>query len=125
MTESGTNQNQHFTQTFDGTASDDIDKKGLVNSYSLFDAATTSFEAWPFGRDLVIAPYASALAMMVDPVAGLANQEQLLFMAFLGLPLAVWYFGWLLNPDRIGTSYLYGILIVAELFNLTQALGFW
>jgi len=47
------------------------------------------------------------------------------FMAVLGLPLAVWYFGWLLNPDRIGTPYLYGLLIVAELFNLTQALGFW
>jgi cellulose synthase (UDP-forming) len=47
------------------------------------------------------------------------------FMALLGLPLAVWYFGWLLNPDRIGTPYLYGLLITAELFNLTQALGFW
>jgi cellulose synthase (UDP-forming) len=46
-------------------------------------------------------------------------------MALLGLPLAVWYFGWLLNPDRIGTPYLYGILIAAELFNLVQALGFW
>ena len=37
----------------------------------------------------------------------------------------VWYFGWLLNPDRVGTPYLYGILIAAELFNLIQALGFW
>jgi cellulose synthase (UDP-forming) len=46
-------------------------------------------------------------------------------MALLGLPAAVWYFGWLLNPDRIGTPYLYGILIAAELFNLMQALGFW
>ncbi len=39
-----------------------------------------------------------------------------------GCPLAVWYFGWLLNPDRIGNPILYGILIAAELFNLTQAL---
>ncbi len=46
-------------------------------------------------------------------------------LILLGLPLAVWYFGWLLNPDRVGTPYLYGILIAAELFNLTQALGFW
>ena len=30
----------------------------------------------------------------------------------------VWYFGWLLNPDRIGNPFLYGLLIVAELFNL-------
>ncbi len=29
------------------------------------------------------------------------------------------------NPDRVGTPYLYGILIAAELFNLMQALGFW
>ncbi len=43
----------------------------------------------------------------------------------LGLPCAVWYFGWLLNPDRVGTPVLYGILIAAELFNFMQALGFW
>ncbi len=46
-------------------------------------------------------------------------------LILLGVPFAVWYFGWLLNPDRVGTPYLYGILIAAELFNLTQALGFW
>ena len=46
-------------------------------------------------------------------------------MALIGLPLAVWYFGWLLNPDRIGTPYLYGLLIAAEIFNMIQALGFW
>ena len=46
-------------------------------------------------------------------------------MAVIGLPLAVWYFGWLLNPDRIGTPYLYGLLIAAEIFNLFQAFGFW
>ena len=46
-------------------------------------------------------------------------------MALLGLPLAVWYFGWLLNPDRIGTPYLYGLLIAAEIFNMIQAFGFW
>ena len=46
-------------------------------------------------------------------------------MVLIGLPLAVWYFGWLLNPSRIGTPYLYGLLITAEIFNLIQALGFW
>ncbi|MBV8987579.1 MAG: glycosyltransferase [Solirubrobacterales bacterium] len=46
-------------------------------------------------------------------------------LVLLGVPCAIWYFGWLLNPDRVGTPYLYGILIAAELFNLTQALGFW
>ena len=46
-------------------------------------------------------------------------------MAALGLPAAAWYFVWLLNPDRIGDPTLYVVLIVAELFNFSQALGFW
>ena len=46
-------------------------------------------------------------------------------LILLGVPCAVWFFGWLLNPDRVGTQVLYGILVTAELFNLTQALGFW
>lgn len=37
----------------------------------------------------------------------------------------VWYFGWLLQPDRVGSPVLYGVLVVAELFNLVQVLGFW
>jgi cellulose synthase (UDP-forming) len=43
----------------------------------------------------------------------------------LALPFAVWYFGWLLNPDRIGSPVLYGLLIGAEIFNMLQAFGFW
>lgn len=61
-----------------------------------------------------------------DPVPGAVGvRRRVRIMALLGIPFAVWYFGWLLNPDRIGTPYLYAILIAAELFNLTQALGFW
>lgn len=43
----------------------------------------------------------------------------------LGLALAAWYFGWLLHPDRVGHLGLYAALVVAELFNLTQAVGLW
>jgi cellulose synthase/poly-beta-1,6-N-acetylglucosamine synthase-like glycosyltransferase len=43
----------------------------------------------------------------------------------LGLPLALFYFAWLLDPARIGNPVLYALLIVAELFNLLQAMGFW
>ena len=61
-----------------------------------------------------------------EPVpASVSVRTRVRIMSILGLPLAVWYFGWLLNPDRIGNPILYGILIVAEIFNLTQALGFW
>lgn len=61
-----------------------------------------------------------------EPVpANVSVRNRVRIMALIGLPLAVWYFGWLLNPDRIGTPYLYGLLIAAEIFNLIQAFGFW
>ena len=41
------------------------------------------------------------------------------------VPLALFYFGWLLTPERVGQPVLYGLLIAAELFNLVQAIGFW
>jgi cellulose synthase (UDP-forming) len=40
-------------------------------------------------------------------------------------PLALFYFGWLLAPERVGQPALYVLLLAAELFNLAQALGFW
>jgi cellulose synthase (UDP-forming) len=39
--------------------------------------------------------------------------------------LAVWYFGWLVRPDRIGNPVLFSLLLLAEAFNLVQAVGFW
>lgn len=42
-----------------------------------------------------------------------------------GLVLALWYLGWLVHPDRIGHPILFTVLIGAELFNLSQAMGFW
>ena len=41
------------------------------------------------------------------------------------VPLAVFYFAWLLAPDRVGQPVLYALLVGAELFNAVQALGFW
>jgi cellulose synthase (UDP-forming) len=38
---------------------------------------------------------------------------------------AVWYFGWLLQPGRVGVPLLFGLLVAAELYNLVQASGFW
>jgi cellulose synthase/poly-beta-1,6-N-acetylglucosamine synthase-like glycosyltransferase len=37
----------------------------------------------------------------------------------------VLYFRWLLQPDRVGNPVLFALLVAAELFNVTQALGFW
>jgi cellulose synthase (UDP-forming) len=39
--------------------------------------------------------------------------------------LAVWYFSWLVRPERVGMPLLFGLLLAAESFNLLQALGFW
>ncbi|MGH2949641.1 MAG: glycosyltransferase family 2 protein, partial [Solirubrobacteraceae bacterium] len=41
------------------------------------------------------------------------------------VPLALFYFAWLLQPQRVGHPLLYGLLIAAELFNAAQAFGFW
>jgi cellulose synthase (UDP-forming) len=43
----------------------------------------------------------------------------------VGLVFAVWYFAWLLQPARVGSPALYVLLVMAELFNLGQAVGFW
>jgi cellulose synthase (UDP-forming) len=44
---------------------------------------------------------------------------------FSMVPLALFYFAWLLAPERVGHPLLYGLLVAAELFNLVQAIGFW
>jgi cellulose synthase (UDP-forming) len=46
-------------------------------------------------------------------------------LVLVAVALAVWYFGWLLQPGRIGHPVLFGVLIAAELFNVAQAAGFW
>jgi len=43
----------------------------------------------------------------------------------LSVLLSLWYFVWLLRPERVGNPVLYGLLVAAELFNLFQAIGFW
>lgn len=45
-------------------------------------------------------------------------------LALVALPVSLWYFAWLLQPDRIGHPLLFGVLVAAELFNATQAAGF-
>ncbi len=46
-------------------------------------------------------------------------------MAVCSSLAVVLYFVWLLRPSRIGNPYLFGILLMAEVFNVVQALGFW
>jgi cellulose synthase (UDP-forming) len=41
------------------------------------------------------------------------------------VPLALFYFAWLLRPERVGQPVLYGLLVGAEVFNAVQAFGFW
>lgn len=53
------------------------------------------------------------------------TDRRLLVLLPLNVALAVWYFEWLLRPERVGNPALYGLLVTAELFNLVQAAGFW
>jgi cellulose synthase (UDP-forming) len=46
-------------------------------------------------------------------------------MIGLGVLGAIVYLSWLLRLERIGFLPLFVLLVVAELFNVTQALGFW
>jgi cellulose synthase (UDP-forming) len=54
-----------------------------------------------------------------------APRGRTMLLVLIAVPLAVWYFGWLLQPERVGVPALYGLLVAAELFNLCQAAGFW
>src|SRR5512139_3672162 len=42
-----------------------------------------------------------------------------------GAAAAFAYLAWLLRPDRVGQPVLFLLLVVAELFNVVHALGFW
>lgn len=53
------------------------------------------------------------------------DRRRMRLMMCVALPLALFYFAWLLDPSRIGDPWLYGLLVAAEIFNVLQALGFW
>jgi cellulose synthase (UDP-forming) len=53
------------------------------------------------------------------------DRTRLRLLAGVAVPLALLYFVWLLQPERIGHPVLYGVLIAAEVFNVVQAAGFW
>ncbi len=57
--------------------------------------------------------------------SGMSVRTRVRLMSLLGLPLMVWYFSWLFAPARIGSPVLFGLLAVAEVFNVVQAAGFW
>jgi cellulose synthase (UDP-forming) len=56
---------------------------------------------------------------------GASRRRAMRFLLLAMLPLALFYFAWLLQGERIGNPVLYVLLVAAELFNATQALGFW
>jgi cellulose synthase (UDP-forming) len=52
-------------------------------------------------------------------------RRRALVMALVCSVLAVWYLSWLLGGAHVGNPTLFALLIAAESFNLTQAVGFW
>ena len=66
------------------------------------------------------------LAEVRFDAAGSASARKRIRVLWMAtVPLAIWYFAWLLHPQRIGHPALYAILLVCEAFNLIQAVGFW
>ena len=60
----------------------------------------------------------------VPPVR--TNRPRLLtWLIVVNVILGIWYFTWLLSPAHAGTPWVYGLLVIVELFNLVQAAGFW
>lgn len=57
------------------------------------------------------------------PSGGRRRAVRLLIAAVV--PLMLFYFAWLLRPERVGHPALYGLLLAAEVFNAAQACGFW
>lgn len=56
---------------------------------------------------------------------GTAQRLRSIAVALIGTVAALAYLSWLVRPERVGNPALFGVLLVAELFNVTQALGFW
>jgi cellulose synthase (UDP-forming) len=46
-------------------------------------------------------------------------------IALVGLIAVTAYLMWLVRPSRVGNPVLFGVLLMAEIFNVLQALGFW
>lgn len=59
------------------------------------------------------------------PSATRRGQRQLKGLIALSGLAAIWYLSWLLQPGRVGNPWLYGLLVAAEVFNVSQAIGFW
>lgn len=54
-----------------------------------------------------------------------AARARLALVGLLGIAAVVGYLAWLLRPERVGHPVLFALLVVAELFNVVHALGFW
>jgi cellulose synthase (UDP-forming) len=70
-------------------------------------------------------PSADPRLLPPDWTPAAAPPRRLRLLVLCMIPLSLWYFGWLLQPGRVGVPALFGILVAAELFNLFQATGFW
>lgn len=53
------------------------------------------------------------------------STRRLRWLLPVNVACALWYFTWLLRPERVGNPVLFGLLVAAEIFNLVQAVGFW
>src|SRR5262249_30051302 len=64
-------------------------------------------------------------ALWSAPVPKCRRRLALRALVLLIAVAALFYFTWLLQPERIGQPVLYVLLVAAEVFNVVQAAGFW
>jgi cellulose synthase (UDP-forming) len=68
---------------------------------------------------------AGPTAVATDTLLKTPRRGAVKLLLLINVAATIWYFSWLLDPDRVGNPYLYGALLIAEVFNLIQAVGFW
>jgi cellulose synthase (UDP-forming) len=52
-------------------------------------------------------------------------QRRVALLSLAAVLFGLRYFAWLLRPERVGNPFLFVVLVLAELFNFGQAVGFW
>lgn len=67
----------------------------------------------------------SALLRDSRHVLGHPRPARTRLLIALNIAATIWYFSWLLQPQRVGSPGLYAVLVLAEMANLVQAFGFW
>ena len=60
----------------------------------------------------------------IPPERWVSIDRRLRFLLPISAGFSLWYLLWLLEPQRVGNPYLFGALVLAQIFNFFQGIGF-